>query len=131
MMANSPVAVAATFSKCWEPTSVGESDWAAMPEPTTVAASSRLPRYSGKSLRNNGVSLDLAVAVATPSPSQSDYQQADDVVGTFVPTVTGDTDVQHRPSSPIWSAPSASARTAWISYFDRAGPSTQTLSGTA
>ncbi|HEX9334321.1 MAG TPA: hypothetical protein VF892_00495, partial [Pseudonocardiaceae bacterium] len=54
MIANSPAAVAAAFSVSRRPVSPGESRCAAIPDPITSAASSRLPRYSANSLRGNG-----------------------------------------------------------------------------
>ena len=42
----SPSAVAMAFSRSCSPMSVGESCWAAMPEPMTTAVSSALPRNS-------------------------------------------------------------------------------------
>ena len=57
MMAKSPVAVAAAFSKSSSPTLPGERFWAAMPEPMTTAARKALPKNSASRRRHNIVSL--------------------------------------------------------------------------
>jgi hypothetical protein len=74
MIANSPAAVAAAFSVSWRPVSVGERRCAAIPDPMTSAASSRLPRYSARSRRGNGalssagpvMTLDEVLTAAPP-----------------------------------------------------------------
>ena len=51
MTANSPAAVAAEFSSSSSPVSDGDSRWAAIPEPITIAARNALPRNSPASRR--------------------------------------------------------------------------------
>src|SRR6476646_9314288 len=57
MIATSPAAVAAAFSNSCSPTSPGDSRWAAMPEPTTTATSSMVPRNSARARRGSGASI--------------------------------------------------------------------------
>jgi len=52
MIANSPAAVAAEFSSSCRPVSDGDSRWAAMPDPITIAARNALPRNSAASRRH-------------------------------------------------------------------------------
>ena len=53
MIAKSPAAVAAEFSSSSRPVSDGDSRWAAMPEPITIAARNALPRNSAVSRRHS------------------------------------------------------------------------------
>ena len=48
MIAKSPAAVAAAFSKSWRPIAPGESVCAAMPEPMTMAASKAAAEVLGE-----------------------------------------------------------------------------------
>ena len=57
MIANSPAAVAAAFSSSSSPVSPGDSRWAAMPEPITIAARNALPSSSASSRRHSATSL--------------------------------------------------------------------------
>ena len=53
MIANSPAAVAAAFSSNSRPVAPGDSRWAAIPEPITIAARNALPRNSASSRRHS------------------------------------------------------------------------------
>ena len=57
MIANSPAAVAAEFSSSCRPVSPGDSCWAAIPEPITIAARNALPRNSAASRRRRSGAL--------------------------------------------------------------------------
>ena len=55
MSATSTAPVMTAFSSSCRPMSSGLSRWAAMPDPTTVAASSALPTSSANALRSTAV----------------------------------------------------------------------------
>jgi hypothetical protein len=53
----SPNTVVSEFCSSCTPTSVGDSCWAAMPEPMTTATSSPVPRHSASNRRGSGATV--------------------------------------------------------------------------
>ena len=107
MMAKSPAAVAAAFSKSSSPVFPGESCWAAMPDPMTSAARKALPTNSAKSRRHRTTSFTPTPPAGRPLKSRQQH-----VAEQTVPEeASASAPAQHTPSPAIPDSTGASAST--------------------
>ena len=110
MMAKSPAAVAAAFSKSWSPMLPGERFCAAMPEPMTMAARKALPRNSAEQPPpEDGVPHGPFLrSPVVPSAAGTSRTERRPTATATLPTASG---TQHDPSPAMPLSAGASART--------------------